>query len=204
MQILDGTLTIEVIPGKRGDFCVGTLLTSIGEFKVKDAALDQFERGSYKGRFTVEKIYMESTKWRNGWFTNLMAKIALDGYQINEEEESPAAAPSAQAEPDSIDDSVDSTPSAQAEPAIPDSDKSVSKPQAATSLKQELDSTTSNPVNDPDEKLFGIELYPLFKQRAKSIALDNTIDREQFRMQRDRLKANGYRFDTKDQKWHLN
>ena len=204
MQILDGTLTIEVIPGRRGDFCVGTLLTSIGEFKVKDAALDQFERGSYKGRFTVEKIYMESAKWRNGWFTNLMAKIALDGYQINEEEESPAAAPSAQAEPDSIDDSVDSTPSAQAEPAIPDSEKSFHEPQAAESLKQALDWTANNPVNEPDEKLFGIELYPLFKQRAKSIALDNTIDREQFRMQRDRLKVNGYRFDTKDQKWHLN
>ena len=78
MQILDGTLTIEVIPGRRGDFCVGTLLTSIGEFKVKDAALDQFERGSYIGRFTVEKIYMESAKWRNGWFANLMAKIALE------------------------------------------------------------------------------------------------------------------------------
>lgn len=204
MQILDGTLTIEVIPGRRGDFCVGTLLTSIGEFKVKDAALDQFERGSYKGRFTVEKIYMESAKWRNGWFTNLMAKIALDGYQINEEEERPAAAPSAQAEPDSIDDSVESSSGAKAEPAIPDSDKSFNEPQAATSLQQAQDLTANNPVNDPDEKLFGIELYPFFKQRAASIALDNTIDREQFRMQRDRLKANGYRFDTKDQKWHLN
>ena len=204
MQILDGTLTIEVIPGKRGDFCVGTLLTSIGEFKVKDAALDQFERGSYKGRFTVEKIYMESAKWRNGWFTNLMAKIALDGYQINEEEESPAASPSAQAEPDSIDDSVANAPTGQPEPAIPDSEKSFHEPKAAESLKQSLDLKTNNPAIDPDEKLFGIELYPLFKQRAESIALDNTIDREQFRMQRDRLKANGYRFDTKDQKWQLN
>lgn len=204
MQILDGTLTIEVIPGRRGDFCVGTLLTSIGEFKVKDAALDQFERGSYKGRFTVEKIYMESSKWRNGWFTNLMAKIALDGYQISEEEESPAAAPSAQAEPDSIDDSVDTPPNAQPEAAEATSEKSFDTPQAAEKLKQPSELDNTQPATDPDEKLFGIELYPLFKQNARSIALDNTIDREQFRMQRDRLKAKGYRFDTKDQKWHLN
>ena len=64
MQILDGTLAVEVIKGSRGDFCVGTLKTSIGEFKIKDAALEQFERGSYQGRFTIEKIYIESTRWQ--------------------------------------------------------------------------------------------------------------------------------------------
>lgn len=203
MQILDGTLAVEVIKGSRGDFCVGTLMTSIGEFKVKDAALEQFDRGSYTGRFTIEKIYIESTRWRGGWFTNLMAKIAIDGYQINEEDESPAPAPSAQAEPDPIDDPVASKPGVQSESPVPSGESWLHEPIAAQSLNKSLEWTANNPVNDPDEKLFGIELYPLFKQRAASIALDNTIDREQFRMQRDRLKENGYRFDPRNQQWHL-
>ena len=197
MQILDGTLAVEVIKGSRGDFCVGTLLTSIGEFKVKDAALEQFDRGSYTGRFTIEKIYIESTRWRGGWFTNLMAKIAIDGYQINDEDESPAPAPSAQAEPDPIDDAA-AQPS-QANAPVEPAERSA-EPESVSSLPASIPDKTAQ---DPDEKLFGIELYPLFKQRAASIALDNTIDREQFRMQRDRLKENGYRFDPRNQQWHL-
>lgn len=197
MQILDGTLAVEVIKGSRGDFCVGTLLTSIGEFKVKDAALEQFDRGSYTGRFTIEKIYIESTRWRGGWFTNLMAKIAIDGYQINDEDESPAPAPSAQAEPDPIDDAA--AQSSQANAPVEPPERS-SEPESVSTLPAAI---PDKMAQDPDEKLFGIELYPLFKQRAPSIALDNTIDREQFRMQRDRLKENGYRFDPRNQQWHL-
>jgi Protein of unknown function (DUF3275) len=185
MQILDGTLLVEVIKGSRGDFCVGTLKTSIGDFKVKDAALEQFDRGSYSGRFSIDKVYIENTRWRGGWFTNLMAKVAEDGYQINDEDKSPAPAHSVQAEPDPLDDPIAS--------------KAVEKPEAAV---PKVDRTQQFDT-DPDMKLFGVELYPLFEQRAASIALDNTIDREQFRMQRDRLKAHGYRFDPKTQQWQL-
>ena len=203
MQILDGTLAVEVIKGNRGDFCVGTLTTSIGEFKVKDAALEQFERGTYAGRFSIEKVYIESTRWRGGWFTNLMAKIAIDGYQINEEDTSSTNAPSAQAEPDPIDDHDTSKPSVQPENSASVNEASLHEPEAAQSPEQPQELSNNNPVSDPDEKLFGIELYPLFKARAPAIALDNTIDREQFRLQRDKLKASGYRFDPKDQHWHL-
>jgi hypothetical protein len=202
MQILDGTLMVEVIKGSRGDFCVGTLKTSIGDFKVKDAALEQFDRGTYSGRFTIDKVYIENTRWRGGWFTNLMAKVAEDGYQINDEEKSSAPAPSAQAEPDPLDDPIAS--------------KTIEKPQAtalqAEQCHHELKTAealnnardrTSQSTTDPDMQLFGVELYPLFEQRAASIALDNTIDREQFRRQRDRLKAHGYRFDPKTQQWQL-
>jgi hypothetical protein len=203
MQILDGTLVVEVIKGSRGDFCVGTLKTSIGEFKIKDAALEQFDRGTYSGRFTIDKVYIENTRWRGGWFTNLMAKVAKDGYQINNEDDSPAPAPSVQAEPDPLDDPVVSQAIAKPLKEVPESERWLHEPKATESLNKAMEWTVQHPINDPDIKLFGIELYPLFKERAASIALDNTIDREQFRMQRDRLKANGYRFDPKTQQWQL-
>ena len=157
MQILDGTLAVEVIRGNRGDFCVGTLITSIGEFKVKDAALEQFDRGSYKGRFTIEKIYIDNARWRNGWFTNLMAKIAPDGYQIDEEDQNTAPAPSEQAEPDPIDDSKvapksdDPVLPKAVKPEVPES-KSIVATNQANQAKQEQAEV------DPDIKLFGIEI----------------------------------------------
>ena len=52
-------------------------------------------------------------------------------------------------------------------------------------------------------KLFGIELNELFVQRAARISLDPTVDRVQFRSQRERLKAVGYQFDAKSQEWVL-
>jgi hypothetical protein len=58
------------------------------------------------------------------------------------------------------------------------------------------------PVADEeaDLKLFGLEIYDLFVA-GDDISLDPTVDREQFRMQRDRLKASGYRFRAQSQVW---
>lgn len=43
---LPGQLTIRTINGRNGDFNVGRLSTSIGEFVIKDALLDQYNEGS--------------------------------------------------------------------------------------------------------------------------------------------------------------
>ena len=40
MVKLEGTLKTRVIHGRSGDFSVGSLLTNIGEFSVKDPKLD--------------------------------------------------------------------------------------------------------------------------------------------------------------------
>jgi hypothetical protein len=48
-----------------------------------------------------------------------------------------------------------------------------------------------------------VEIYRAILARAQGIALDPTVDREVFRRQRDRLKAVGYRFDSKAQRWYL-
>ena len=197
MHILDGTLAVEVIKGARGDFCVGTLKTSIGEFKIKDAALEQFERGSYQGRFTIEKIYIESTRWRGGWFTNLMAKVSEDGYQITDEADTASPTSVAQAEPDPLDDELTSKQAGKPVKV------KASSPASIRSVATANPSTDTQSSAESDEKLFGIELHPLFVERSEWIQLDNTIDREQFRLQRERLKEVGYRFRAKNQSWQL-
>ena len=202
MQVLDGTLVVEAVNGQYGSFNVGILKTSIGEFKIKDAALDQFKAGVFEGRFTLEKIYVESKPWRNGIFTNLMVKIAVDGYQIAEENDGPAEAPSAQAEPDAIDVPVSTEKPTSTEPAISESvkDEQSSIPEAEAAKSENLDESDAT---DPDEELFGIELYEIFKNRIEVIELDTTVDRVKFRMQIGRLKDVGYAFDSLNQVWRL-
>lgn len=189
MQLIPGILHVEEIRGRKGPFCVGILKTSIGEFKVKDSALDQFAPGEYRGDFVVERIYTKGQPWRNGFFTELIAQIAPSGYLIETESDIPPATgvPPTQAEPDPVDERSDVpaiTPVVN-QPTTKDIDPSESVPQG----------------DDPDLKLFGIELYEQFVKRAPALKLDPTVDREQFRQQRDRLKASGYRFDAQMQQW---
>jgi hypothetical protein len=73
-------------------FCVGTLKLSIGEFKIKDSALDQFE----PGLTAVTSPSRRSTPrapWRGGFFTELIAKIAPDGFLIDDETDSEPGLP---------------------------------------------------------------------------------------------------------------
>jgi hypothetical protein len=51
-----GTLSIKHIHGSRGVFAVGDLVTDVGEFKIKDPLLDQFEEGKYQGQFLISNI----------------------------------------------------------------------------------------------------------------------------------------------------
>ena len=49
MITIPGQLAIKTIHGRNGDFNVGRLATSIGEFVVKNAELDQYAEGKYDG-----------------------------------------------------------------------------------------------------------------------------------------------------------
>lgn len=225
MLIVPGHLSVEQIQGRRGAFCVGTLKLSIGEFKIKDSALDQFEPGLYRGRFTIEKIYTKGVPWRGGFFTELIAKIAPDGFLIDDEADSEPGLPP-QAEPDPADDHSATAPAIAQQPVAPVEDSQA--PQASPRARRtplapdagmpegegasppaqgsQTDESTQAPKpvgDDPDLKLFGVEIFEQFMARAQGIALDPTVDREVFRRQRDRLKAVGYRFDSKAQRWYL-
>jgi hypothetical protein len=178
-MLVHGTLEVETIHGRRGQFNVGKLATDVGVFKIKDIALDQYNPGSYSGSFMIEKISAVSTPWRGGFFTEIVAKVAKDGFLINQE--AVGQEQEVQTEPDPLD---------------------TEKPFVLVQTTQSIQAVENN-AEDPDQQLFGLEIYQDFIQR-KDIALDPTVDRGLFRLQRDRLKHAGYRFDSQTQLWKTN
>ena len=213
MEIFSGTLNVEEIHGRRGKFCVATLHTSIGDFKVKDPALDQFSPGQYKGRFMVESIFASSESWRGGIFTALRARICTDGFLI--EEQSDLAAdddvPMAQVEPDPLDaTNPPVAPPLTATPTTDAPDAPTVEGMAATQggavapdPEGQPEAATAPTADDLDIKLFGFEIGPAFTRRESIIRLDTTVDRVLFRAQRNCLKEAGYRFDPQTQQWRL-
>ncbi len=51
--VVSGQLSIRTIHGRNGPFCVGYLVTPIGNFAVKDAELEQYPEGKYDGEFVI-------------------------------------------------------------------------------------------------------------------------------------------------------
>lgn len=76
MITIPGQLAIKTIHGRNGDFNVGRLATSIGEFVVKNAELDQYREGKYDGDFVIVEI-RPSTYNANGRM--VIVRIPRDG-----------------------------------------------------------------------------------------------------------------------------
>lgn len=181
-MLFEGSLSVRWINGRNGEFAVGELLTSIGVFKVKDPLVEQFDEGTYSGRFWISSIYPGS--YAAGGRVTVEVRATLVDLQIDEESDVPAEAP-APSEPDPIDETPQ--PAAHAAPAT-------AKPKRAQQAKRNDDQAD-------DESLFGDELFELVDQRL-ALKLDPTIgDRGRFRRQCDRLKVIGYSFESKTQQW---
>lgn len=190
--IVNGSITIARKSGKRGDFNVGDLNTEIGEFEVKDALIEEFDPGKYTGRFVIDWIQPDSFTYRGRVFVKNRAKLAeilIDEGERGEPQQQmppepdPIEAEAAAAQPPSDQPAIGLTPDA---------------PQATTGT--ESTAATAPAADDPDLALFGAELHAQFTKR-EPLQLDPTVDRQQFRAQRDRLKAIGYRFNPKTQGW---
>lgn len=189
MITIDGELKIRVISGRNGPFSVGDLSTSIGQFAIKDIALDQYEEGRYRGRFTITRIAMSSYTPRNSSFTIHEMRAFLDGFVLFDVDETPIESESMI--PDPLD-----------EEGPPDKDVAAPPVLPVDTVQPDWVDRADDPVeqNDADhERLQGLfgSLWPL-KSRVK---LDPTCDRGAFRQQRDALKSLGYRFDPKSQEW---
>ena len=203
MITIPGQLAIKTIHGRNGDFNVGRLATSIGEFVVKNAELDQYGEGKYDGDFVIVEI-RPSTYNANGRMvieirahlggmalSNIDALSRDEARQLGPQEVDPIdeeAQSSAPASPPAKpkakqrsprDPLVDTTPFG-SEPAIASADAS------------------ANADDDGDAALFGA-LWPL----GEIVKLDATVDRRLLRQQRDRLGALGYEFAPLSQDWHL-
>ncbi len=209
---IDGTLLVKKINSRNGPFCIGELLTDIGEFKIKDSLIDQFDEGKYQGRFWISQIYAHSYFAFGKVIIEIRARLA--DLQIKEEDALPVEAGKTQ----EIDPADEDKPiPAPIKPAPKLRPLAVPAKPAATRLEdvpiKPVDVQPSSTLPAQSEKsdiatddhaedlaLFGEELYALVRDR-KPVKLDSTIDRLQFRLQIQRLGVLDYGFTSLTQTW---
>ena len=193
---VNGTLTIKIINGRNGDFAVGDLTTSIGQFAVKDAVLEQFAAGTYTGQFVIEEIYPWSYSTRGRSVIEVRARLA----DLLIDEEGDANETERDAEPDPADERPFGMTSEAAPAPAQDLLQSPDPVPAPTSAEGANHSDGEVPPGLID--LFGEELAGAIADRG-AVKLDSTADRLRFRAQRDRLKAElDYGFVPDDQTWY--
>ncbi|AGK47434.1 hypothetical protein BTI_2182 [Burkholderia thailandensis MSMB121] len=196
MITLSGQLAIKTIHGRNGDFNVGRLATSIGEFVIKNAELDQYAEGKYDGDFLVTEIFPWTYPTGGRMVIEIRARLGgmtLSAADALSRDEASALSPQ---EVDPIDEETSATPpvpttgstSAAHDPLIDTTPFGTKAPAAQHAA-------SAGRAND--ESLFGA-LWPL----GDIVKLDATVDRRLLRQQRDRLGALGYEFAPLSQDWH--
>lgn len=195
MITVSGQLAIKTIHGRNGDFNVGRLATSIGEFVIKNAELDQYREGKYEGDFVITEIRPSTYHTSGRMVIEIRARLGgmtLSAIDPLTRDEANRLSPQ---EVDPIDEEAQtpapvavSTPVASSDPLVD------TTPFGAVPVKPASTSATE----EDDVALFGA-LWPL----ADVVKLDATVDRRLLRQQRDRLGVLGYEFAPLSQDWHL-
>ncbi len=193
MITINGVLTVKQISGANGKFCTGDLSTSIGEFKVKESILDQFEEGRYEGEFVIESFYLSSYVWRGKSTTDIRAKVTDIRLDTADEGEVDITVP----EPDPVNEAAAAQSTVQPSTNVESENTTESKTVVADSYK-----LTNDAVKDYENlvPIVGVELIYQIANHIP-VKLDPTVDRALFRQQRDVLKEHGYLFDAITQSW---
>ncbi len=199
---IPGQLAIRTISGRNGDFNVGRLSTSIGEFVIKDALLDQYSEGKYRGNFLITEIRPSYYSTSGRLVVEIRAKLesmSLDGVDHLTAEDAATLSPS---EPDPIDEEPSSVTSKPQQPrkklTVARATNSVNEPSAAEDAPFGMAPSTSTNSAELDADLFGT-IWPL----GDTVKLDTTVDRQRLRLQCTRLSELGYVLDFKLQVWTL-
>ena len=200
MITLPGQLAIKTIHGRNGDFNVGRLATSIGEFVIKNAELDQYREGKYEGDFVITEIRPSTYNTSGRMVIEIRAHLGgmtLSNIDPLSRDEANRLSPQ---EVDPIDEEAQApvpTTSAPVEAkATASSDPLVDTKPFGVDVP--VKPATKPAAQDDDTTLFGA-LWPL----GEIVKLDATVDRRTLRQQRDRLGALGYEFKPLSQDWHL-
>ncbi|CAJ4421191.1 DUF3275 family protein [Burkholderia pseudomallei] len=194
MISISGQLAIKTIHGRNGDFNVGRLATSIGEFVIKNAELDQYAEGKYDGDFVITEIRPSTYSTSGRMVIEIRAHLGgmtLSAIDALSRDEASRLSPQ---EVDPIDEEASSTDK------TPPSVKSVtaSNPLVDTTpFGADTPALAKSAPADDDATLFGT-LWPL----GDVVKLDATVDRRVLRQQRDRLGALRYEFAPLSQDWH--
>lgn len=211
------TLRVKKIrQGRFGDFCVADLSTDIGEFKVKDPILDQFDDGEYTGTVWISEIFLSQYMAWGKAVTEIRARLhdlQLDGGF--ERESVPESL-----EPDPAEETQPAPAPRPAWPAPAPGRNASPAGEDLTSLKERLAKTAKKPGKDgqapsnahPERQEQGgghdAETIELFGdlwaqiQNKQPVKFDATVDRLVLRKQSSKMSELGYKFNPIEQTWH--
>ncbi|MDK2126759.1 DUF3275 family protein [Parachitinimonas caeni] len=208
---IPGKLTIKRIPGRNGEFAVGTLVTDIGKFSVKDAVLEQYPAGTVSGVFTIRQLGLSSYTASNGYqVTEIRAHLA--GFVLDSLESPTVDDAVPPMESDPLDEEQSVNPTSSVPPVAPRRAAPVKPKQPGSVMTAPLPQPEPEPAlpGSPDQQaddmaaqdraLFGDDLFDLILAR-QSFKLDTTVDRAILRQQKVRLDALAYRFVMLKQCW---
>jgi hypothetical protein len=196
MISITGQLAIRTISGRLGLFNVGRLSTSIGEFTIKDALLDQYQEGKYRGDFAIKQI--RPSYYSHGGRLVVEIRAELEGMTL--EDVTGLSREDEEHLPNNVPDPLeeDGPPST---PIPPRRTPSTPTRQPQTDALASDEPFGMNPpappsTNDLDAELFGT-VWPL----SETVRLDTTVDRQRLRAQCTRLDQLGFTMDFKTQTW---
>lgn len=197
MITLPGHLAIRTISGRNGDFNVGRLSTSIGEFVIKDALLDQYNEGKYRGEFAITEI--RPSYYTNGGRLVVEIRAKLDGMTLDDVAHltSEEAEHLSSTETDPIDEESTAPSTTSQSKSSPAKSAHAADDEAPFGMEKSTPPASTSTA-ETDEALFGT-IWPL----GASVRLDTTVDRQQLRQQCARLGELGYTHDFKQQTWNL-
>ncbi len=214
MITVSGTLTVREITGRYGPFKVGSLLTEIGEFSIKDRVIEELAEGKYRGDFVVAQIKPASYVAAGRLVVEVRA--LLGDIQLEEDEALAEDEKAVVTESDPIEEEKSaSKPSESTEKdnppaAVPQSvDSTDTQPKSATEARKESLSASESAndcgrledIKDVFGELFFDDsggLKPLTR-----LKLDPTVDRSLLRRQANMLTNMGYIHNYKQREWVL-
>jgi hypothetical protein len=173
-------MVVNVRNGRHGQFSVATLYSEIGNYVVRYEGLDQYDEGTYEGKFLIRDTDMWVRQFGVG---KIIEPVAF----VNDMMLNTACDEAQEKIPEAIIDPID-----EETPKIPSSNDVLAEKKPSELTDNEL------------KQLFG-SCWPL----ANQIKLDSTVGRKILRAQIDYLKylkhakSIVYILDSKNQTWNL-
>ncbi len=198
--ILEGQITNKVITGANGDFSVGSFNTSIGQFKIKNQLLDQFEEGDYHVRVSIIKLKLNTYVVQRTGITITEIVAEIDAIDVIDADVKPIKAESI--EPDaSVPDTSNQVSKAAPAKAEKSEQQSPAVPEKAAKGKIVLSNKKTKPDGDGEKKLDPPELFGYLWPLGDTLQLDKSAPRPLIIQQKQYLVKIGYKFDVKTQTW---
>lgn len=206
MITIPGQLAIRTISGRNGDFNVGRLATSIGEFVIKDALLDQYHEGKYRGDFVIAEI--RPSYYSTGGRLVVEIRAKLDSMTLDDLDNLTAeeTASLSSTELDPLDEEQLQTPPESSQPTgkekPPAPARTTPKTSPGTTEEAPFGMSDAKPAPAGDATSEDAELFGTIWPLGETVKLDTTVDRQRLRAQSARLGELGYTLDFRQQVWN--